>query len=474
MTTMPNDTNIILSSDPLRPQAHFLAPYGWMNDPCGPIYAGGKYHLFYQWNKDAAKWGNIHWGHATSFDLIHWKHEPTALYPQKDGADKDGVFTGDVVDVDGKNAVALYTGFRSDRPLKQVQCIATSDIEMIHWKQEPKPFLDVAPDGLEIDGFRDPKVWRENGKYIMILGSSIKGKGGVVFRYEGTDLRHWIYKGILYGPSNLSGTDDDALECPDFFPLGNRHVLIFSINSVVYAVVGEYKNAVFTPLSEERYGHGNIYAARTFIDSEGQRVLFGWITERISQEKDALTRGWSGVMSFPRILYLTEDGHVGSKIYPTIQAIEGGLLTTEKASVDSIKTIPDCPMHLKISFETRYPGEILFSGISTFLCLNYNPGRLGAELLCNGETAPLSAKSKNASVDVYIDASVIEIVTSSGSVLNARAYGDASRPLKVDSFGSLQAATCDISLLTPISGDRLSRAAKGEEKSFSELTNSDN
>lgn len=469
MTIEQNGTNLILSSDPLRPQAHFLAPYGWMNDPCGPIYAGGKYHLFYQWNKDAAKWGNIHWGHAISSDLIHWKHESTALFPQKNGADKDGVFTGDVVDVDGKTAIALYTGFRLDKPLKQVQCIATSDIEMVKWKQEPKPFLDVAPDGLEIDGFRDPRVWRENGKYVMILGSSIKGKGGVVFRYEGIDLRHWTYKGVLYGPSKLSGTDDDTLECPDFFPLGNRHVLIFSLNSIVYAVIGEYKNAKFTPLSIEKYGHGNIYAARTFLDSAGQRVLFGWITERISQENEALARGWSGAMSFPRILYLTEDGHVGSRIYPTVDSIEGELLIKE-TPVENIEFIPGCPVHLKISFKTRYPGEILLSGVDTFVCLNYNPGRLGEELYCNGETAPLSAISESAFIDVYVDASVIEIVTSSGSILNARAYGDVPTSLKISSFGSLKAAICDVNLVTPISKDRLSTAVKGEEKLFCELT----
>src|SRR5882762_9466245 len=101
-----------LASDPLRPQFHLLPAKNWMNDPNGPIYWKGMYHMFFQYNPGAAVWGDMHWAHAVSPDMIHWKHLPIALAPTPGWDDADGCFTGSAVDDHG-TATFLYTGVKS-------------------------------------------------------------------------------------------------------------------------------------------------------------------------------------------------------------------------------------------------------------------------------------------------------------------------------------------------------------------------
>src|SRR3981081_1050957 len=88
------ELRIALAGDRPRPLYHFLAPGNWMNDPNGPIFWKGKYHLFYQYNPNGPFWGSIHWGHAASSDLVHWEDLPIALAPSKNGPDQDGCWSG--------------------------------------------------------------------------------------------------------------------------------------------------------------------------------------------------------------------------------------------------------------------------------------------------------------------------------------------------------------------------------------------
>src|SRR6478672_5087496 len=91
-----------LAADPLRPQYHLLPAHNWMNDPNGPIFFAGRYHMFHQYNPQGAVWGNMNWAHATSPDMFHWHHEPIALSPTPAGPDQNGVFSGSAVLDNGK------------------------------------------------------------------------------------------------------------------------------------------------------------------------------------------------------------------------------------------------------------------------------------------------------------------------------------------------------------------------------------
>ncbi len=98
-----------IAHDPDRPEYHLLPPHNWMNDPNGPIWWKGKYHLFYQLNPHAAVWGDMHWGHAVSTDMVHWRHEPIALAPTPGGPDSEGCFSGSAVVYNG-TPTFIYTG----------------------------------------------------------------------------------------------------------------------------------------------------------------------------------------------------------------------------------------------------------------------------------------------------------------------------------------------------------------------------
>src|SRR6266567_3829630 len=125
-----------LADDPQRPQFHLLPPANWMNDPNGPIFWKGKYHMFYQYNPNGAFWGTMHWGHAISSDMVHWRHLPVALAPTPGGPDADGCFSGTAL-INDSEVTVLYTGVVAapeDRAtirdgahsLQESQCLATS------------------------------------------------------------------------------------------------------------------------------------------------------------------------------------------------------------------------------------------------------------------------------------------------------------------------------------------------------------
>src|SRR5580658_1601261 len=290
-----------LAADPHRPQYHLLPAANWMNDPNGPIYWNGKYHMFYQYNPNGAFWGDMHWGHAVSEDMVHWKHLPVALAPTPGGPDKDGVFSGCAV-IDNGAVTAVYTGVNPE-----TQCIATSGGDLTEWKKfAGNPVIAAPPAGLQVTGFRDPCVWKEGDTWLMAVGSGFRGKGGAVLLYESKDLRHWNYLHPLVtgrmkaGPGAKDPVDSGEMwECPDFFSIDGKHLLIHSTERVVKYLMGAYKDRQFFPESMGGIDHGSYYAARTTTNTGDRHILWGWLTESRTVEAQRAA-GWSGVMSLPR------------------------------------------------------------------------------------------------------------------------------------------------------------------------------
>jgi fructan beta-fructosidase len=249
-----------------RPQFHFTSRRGWLNDPNGLVYYQGEYHLFYQHNPYGWAWGNMHWGHAVSKDLLHWQEEPIALYPRKYG---DWAFSGSAV-VDNGNT----SGFGKDGdPLVLAytstgrgECIAYSNDRGRHWTEyEGNPV--VKHQG------RDPKlVWYSPGKrWVMAVYDETGGKRWISF-YSSPDLKQWTFQSRIEG----------FFECPDLFELpvqgGEK-----KSQWVLYAadgkyVLGDFDGKKFTPETEKlQVWHGNFYAAQTFSDTpDGRRIQIGW------------------------------------------------------------------------------------------------------------------------------------------------------------------------------------------------------
>lgn len=206
------------------PHFHLAPPAGWMNDPNGLIWFNDRYHAFYQHHPMSEHWGPMHWGHATSDDMIHWQHEPIALAPGDDN-DKDGCFSGSAVDDNGVLSL-IYTGHvwldgaGNDDAIREVQCLATSR-DGIHF--EKQGVILTPPEG--IMHFRDPKVWREADTWWMVVGAKDPGNTGQILLYRGSSLREWTFDRVL---AHADAGESYMWECPDFFSLGDQHYLMFS------------------------------------------------------------------------------------------------------------------------------------------------------------------------------------------------------------------------------------------------------
>lgn len=346
------------ADDPHRPLLHFAPPVFWMNDPNGLIQFDGVYHIFFQYCHGTEKpfTGREHWGHARSTDLFHWTNLPVAITPE---ADYHHICSGSMVNHDGV-PTAIYTGASP-----QQQCIATSGPDLLTWvKYAGNPIIAAPPAGMITTGFRDPTAWKENGAWIMGVGSGIKDQGGTVLLYRSTDFRKWDYLKPLYiGDVTQSGA---MWECPNFFPLGDRHVLIVSAwTPPTYAAeyhpappaalhppfytslcfVGSYRDHTFIPESQSelelwsvRHGPGgNFYAPQVFADEKQRRILFG-LALLARDEAAVLEAGWEGVLTLPRELTLGADKRLRIKPVDEIRALRRKLTHFEQLQVTSTST----------------------------------------------------------------------------------------------------------------------------------------
>ena len=294
---------------------HFEPEQGWMNDPNGLCFYNGRYHAFFQYNPYAPQWDTMHWGHAVSADLIHWKQVETALYPDQPYEDGGGCFSGSALEKDG----VLHLFYTSvSHKMGQTQSLATSR-ESLHFHKHPQnPIIPkgpyCTPDGRNPD-FRDPKVIKAFGKYYMVAGAC-RGNEGQVLLYVSDDLTAWDYLGIAYASDAFGGT----LECPDLFPLGDKWVLMFSAMKPAQAstvfLPGRFDGHNFTPEREIYSEFGpDFYAPQSFEDPAGRRILIGWFYH---WGKD-LPQGakTAGALSIPRELSL-RNGKIYN--YPVAEA----------------------------------------------------------------------------------------------------------------------------------------------------------
>jgi beta-fructofuranosidase len=317
-TPTPNQERQRLSSDSHRPRYHVLPPSNWMNDPNGVCQWDGQYHLFYQYNPLAARWGVIHWGHAVSVDLVHWADLPIALSPTPGGPDADGCWSGCIVN-NGGVPTMLYTGLhnRAQRP-----CLATSDDGLLTWHKHPgNPVIAEPPTDVDALDFRDHCIWQEDASWYQLIGGKIDGVGGAALLYRSRDLVEWEYlHPLCVGDQTETGT---IWECPDFFPLGDKHVLLISpipLRKTLY-MVGTYADHRFTPERVEVLdAGGHYYAPQSMRDIQGRRLIWGWVWEG-RDEPAQLAAGWAGVMSLPRMLTLLPNGMLGSAPAPELESL---------------------------------------------------------------------------------------------------------------------------------------------------------
>jgi beta-fructofuranosidase len=306
-------------ADPWRPLWHFTPAYGWMNDPNGVIQVRGEYHLFYQHHPFSTSWGPMHWGHAVSADLMHWRHLPIALAPTPGSPDAGGCFSGSAVDDDGVLSL-VYTGHGE----RQVQCLATSRDGRTFEKHSRNPVLGAPPEEFSAADFRDPKVWRASGKWWLVAGSH-RGERGAALLFESDDLRAWRFKAVA---AESDGTQGSMWECPDLFGLDGRHVLAYSPmglpSRAPLVLVGrlDYTTGRFAGESRHVADYGwDFYAPQSFEDEKGRRVVIGWMENWESKSWPTKPLGWAGAMTVPRLLRLAADGTPLWSPVPEVEAL---------------------------------------------------------------------------------------------------------------------------------------------------------
>jgi beta-fructofuranosidase len=463
MTDLPLDVPRRASAgDPQRPQFHFTAPANWLNDPNGLIQWRGQYHLFYQHNPNGPVHGTIHWGHAVSDDLVHWRDLPIALAPTPDGPDAQGCWSGCAVDDDGVPTL-VYTG---DHP--QVVNIAISSDGLLTWeKYGGNPVIAGPPAKLAAAAggdFLDPFVWRAAGSWHMVIGTKSDG-GGLVLGYRSDDLRHWEYVGpVLRGDANQTQpfATGAMWECPNLLDFGAQQALIISAQAAAgHLMYPFYATGVLRPdgfISErqEILVHGGpgavFYAPQAMRRADGSYLLWGWLREG-RDERACRQAGWAGALSLPLTVSLASDGRLCLAPAPELQALRGHhwhfeditllpeaeeLLTD--AHGDCLEIIAQLEfgagaavgLKLRCSPNDEEYTSILVQQATRQISIDRAHASLAAETERGPCVAPIAvAASDPMNVHIFLDRSVLEVFAEDGRTdLATRIY-----PTRPDSLG---------------------------------------
>jgi fructan beta-fructosidase len=359
--------------EPFRPQYHFTPPEKWMNDPNGLLFNQGVYHLFYQYYPEDIVWGPMHWGHATSTDMLHWENKPIALYPDKNGL----IFSGSAV-LDENNTSGL--GTEENPPL--VAIFTYHDME-----KEKAGRIDFQTQGIaysldngesftmyegnpvllntEFRDFRDPKVFWDDKteQWVMALVA-----GDHLQLFKSANLKEWAYMSEF---GKDQGAHGGVWECPDLFELQvegtdeSKWVLLISINpgapnggSGTQYFIGDYDGTTFTSDQKEAkwldWGTDN-YAGVTYNNTpDGSRLFIGWMSNW-AYARDTPTEVWRSAMTLPRTLSLAKINDTYQLLNYPIEGIDTLLVEETAASF----TIP-AEGQESIALENGNQNEILF------------------------------------------------------------------------------------------------------------------
>lgn len=416
-----------------RPQIHFTPAKNWMNDPNGMVYVDGTYHLFYQFNPQSNDWGNMSWGHATSSDLIHWTEQTVALTRDELG----DIFSGSaVIDKDntagfGANTmVALYTSAGSDG--KQQESLAYSNDGGKNFTRfTGNPVIKNNDDNL-----RDPKVFWHEGTKQWIMALAKGWKMGVEF-YSSPDLKNWTHQSTFF--MELAGRPSIQWECPDLIQLGNKWVLLVSVNpggpilgSGTMYFVGNFDGKTFTadalnyPLWLD-YGMDN-YAGVTWSNTGDRKIMIGWMNNW--QYAGAVPCSpWRSAMTLPRELKLIEyDGKplLANTVVKEIDKIAGNWQSAGTSldvkdayqlritlNLDQSSTIT-----LSNASDEKYVIDINASArtLTTHRTSATGQSSFNGTFSVPSIQAPLNVSGTSVTLDLFVDQSSIEIFTQNGSM----------------------------------------------------------
>ncbi len=403
---------------PFRPQIHFVPQIGWHNDPNGLVYADGVYHLYYQWNPFGVVWGNMHWGHAVSKDLIKWEHRPMVMEPDQYGTIYSGCGWQDKENAAGFGENTLLFFYTASGGCNQWSV----DVGNQHTQR-----LAISTDGGEtlqcIDGAilphitgenRDPKIFyhKESAAYIMVL--FLDEYEFAVFR--STDLLHW--------EETQRFSAEKMRECPDLFELSvdndaeEKKWVFWSADG--YYLVGSFDGYHFTPESEVLSAYSTItpYAAQTYAGVKDRIISLAWL--RLANDRG----NYRGAMSLPTQLSLvkTDSGYKLSfhllKEFLSYRQLYKELEKGEKTFETELK---GTAVEITLNWKAQEIGYTKLIIGDTAVTVNFDKGNiefLNSKIYSEVIVVPFD-KKESLNLDFIIDQEVIEFLGNNGLIYGA-------------------------------------------------------
>lgn len=328
------DTSIARSTfdgDKHRPQYHLMPDAHWMNEPHGPFYYRGKYHITFQKNPHGPFWHQIHWGHLVSDDMVRWQEVDIALRPEDSELAPDGIWSGSATyDADGNPVWFFTAGNDNLQPTQRVALARPKDLNdplLRDWVTHPEALITQQRDWGAFGQFRDPFVfWDKSAQqWYQLVTSGIPGGSGTALVFSSTDLLHWDYMGPLFSTDITAYPQVGPIwELPVLLPLGDgrdgrpRHW--FGINShgagavvEIYYWIGVWDSATgrFTPDHPEPrlmdIGDRKFTGPSGMVDPvTGRSILFSIAQGETTRQQEAES-GWAHNGGLPLSLWLGED-----------------------------------------------------------------------------------------------------------------------------------------------------------------------
>lgn len=412
--------------DPAFPRFHPRPAQGWINDPNGLCYLGGRYHVFFQYNPDSARHDRICWGHLSSPDLLRWEEHPVALRPQPGGPDALGCWTGVVTDDDGV-PTAAYSGVSTAGGHSQV-VLARGSRGLTQWRQEGQVAAPVPADP-HVTAVRDPYIFTFNGRRYALQGAGLASGHAAVLLYRADKLDAWRYEGIWFTSENALAARHlpaEIWECPQLVRVPDSSgaetwLLMASLwlasdyhhhpNGVGYLLGALAEDPVtglpvFAPARGGKADLGPDFYAPQILSPPDRALLWGWSNEvsgldgragRGQEQTDAA--GWAGLLTFPRQL-----------------AVHGGTLAVEPA--------PELRGYRGTLRAKGAAGTLHLPGWAAEAVVTGGEGRLRLVLASAAQSRPVFADTVAGGDElrIFVDGSIVEVYRHGSVPATLRAY----------------------------------------------------
>ena len=438
-----------VSADAWRQRFHLMPPCGWMNDPNGLCWYRGQYHVCYQYSPFNIGGGLGFWGHWSSPDLLHWTQQPVLLCPDQPW-DLHGVYSGSAL-VENDTMYLFYTG--NVRHL--------GDYDYINAGRGSDTALGISRDGIHLDTksvlietkdyppdvsnhVRDPKVWKQDGAYYMVLGARTRDGRGEVLVYRSDDLRQWTHINTITAP----GPFGYMWECPDLFQVDGQYILTLSPQGIEpYGLIGQntYSCGYF-PLYGDFRGEYTLgeyqeldsgfdyYAQQSFAAPDGRRIALGWMAmPNADYTHPTVYFGWQHCLSVPRELHWT-NGKLTALPVKELEQLRKNTRTIEFSGTAQQDT------GLTFDMEVENHGNELTLELENAVSIRWADGRLTLSLHENcgyGRTFRTAAVSELHHLRLLVDSSSLELFLNGGEqVMSSRFYPkETAFSLRFDGMG---------------------------------------